>query len=216
MRLVATSLAVAGSLGLAACVVQPPAGPSFAAMPGNGKTYEQFQADNARCQQVAMAANGQMTPAQGGAQSAVGSAVVGTALGAGAGALIGSTVGAVGAGAAIGAGAGLLAGSAVGANTAQASSASLQRNYDIVYAQCMSAAGESVPNMGGGAAAYPTGGYPYPAYGYGYGYPAYGYPYGGYYGGYYGPPVAIGLGWGWGGGWGGGWHGGWGGGYWHH
>jgi uncharacterized protein YcfJ len=188
MRIVATSSALAGMLGLAACAVQPPAGPSFAAMPGNGKTYEQFQADNARCQQTAQQANGSMTPAQAANQSAVGSAVVGTALGAGAGALIGAAGGAAGAGAAIGAGAGLLAGSAIGANNAQASAASLQRNYDTVYAQCMSAAGDQVPGMSGGAAAYPPGTYPpgtYPPGAYpppppGYAYPGYARPYYGY------------------------------------
>jgi outer membrane lipoprotein SlyB len=216
MRVVATSLAVAGTLGLAACAVQPPVGPSFAAMPGNGKTYEQFQADNGRCQQTAMQATGPVSPGQAANQSAVGSAVVGTALGAGAGALIGSAAGAVGAGAAIGAGAGLLAGSAIGANNAQASSAGLQQRYDVTYAQCMAAAGDKVPDMNGGGGAYPAAGYGYPPYGYGYpgyGYPAYGYGYPApYYGydGYYGPSVVIG------GGWGGGWHGGWHGGYWHH
>jgi uncharacterized protein YcfJ len=189
-------LAVAGSLGLAACAVQPPEGPSFAAMPGAGKTYEQFQDDSARCHQTAM----QSVPypsAQAQNQNAVGSAVVGTALGAAAGALIGSAGGAVGAGAAIGAGAGLLAGSAVGAGNAQASSAGLQRTYDVTYAQCMAAAGEKVPDLTANAPSYPVA----PVYGYapayGYGYPPYAYPppY------YYGPPVAVGFGFGWGGGW---------------
>jgi hypothetical protein len=159
MRIAATSLAVAGSLGLAACAVEPPAGPSIAAMPGAGKTYEQFQADNARCQQAGAQAAGPMTPGQAANQSAVGSAAVGTALGAATGALIGSTAGAVGAGAAIGAGAGLLAGSAVGANNAQASAGSIQRAYDIAYAQCMTAAGEKVPDLTAGP---PPAGYPYP------------------------------------------------------
>ncbi len=181
MRRVGTSVALAGVLGLGACAVQAPTGPSFAAMPGNGKTFEQFQADDGRCRQVAMQANGNVNPAQAANQSAVGSAVAGTALGAAAGALIGSTAGAVGAGAAIGAGAGLLAGSAIGANAAGASAASLQRNYDITYAQCMAAAGEQVPTAGA-APAYPAYGYAYPP---------------GYYGPYaYGPPVVFGW-WGW-------------------
>ena len=119
MRNVATSLTVAGLLGLTGCVVQPPPRPSFAAMPGPGKTYEQFLADDARCQQTEAQATGPTTPGQAATQSGVGSAVAGTALGAAAGALIGSAAGAVGAGAAIGAGAGLLAGSAIGADAAQ-------------------------------------------------------------------------------------------------
>jgi outer membrane lipoprotein SlyB len=196
MRFIATLLAVAGSLGLAACAVQPPEGPSFAAMPGNGKTYDQFQQDNARCQQNARYATGPVTPTQAANQSAVGSAVAGTALGAAAGALVGSTAGAVGTGAAVGAGVGLLAGSAIGASNAQASSASLQRTYDINYAQCMAAAGEKVPDLTAGPAAYPAPAGYAPAYGYAYPYPYYGPAY------YYGPPVAVGVGFGWGyGGW---------------
>jgi hypothetical protein len=209
------SLAAVGTLALSACVVQPPPGPSFAAMPGDGKSYDQFRQDDARCQAAGRQAAGPVSPGQAATQSAVGSAVIGTALGAAAGAAIGSAAGAVGAGAAIGGGVGLLAGSAAGANNAQASAAGLQRAYDVAYAQCMAAAGEKVPDVNGGAAAY--GGYPgygYPAYAYGY--PAYGYAYPAPYYGFYGPGVIYG-GWGWGGGWHGGWGGGWhGGGYWHH
>ena len=192
MLRVGSYVALAGVLGVAACAVAPPAGPSFAAMPGNGKSFEQFQGDDARCRQTAAQANGNVTPGQAATQSGVGSAIVGTAIGAGAGALLGSAAGAVGAGAAIGAGAGLLAGSAIGAGNAQASAAGLQRTYDVVYAQCMAAAGNKLPDA---TAAAPAG---YPAYaGYAYGYPPayYGYPY------YSGPPVAVGVGFGWGWGW---------------
>jgi hypothetical protein len=65
-------------------------------------------------------------PGAGREQSAAGSSVAGTALGAAAGALLGAAGGSPGTGAAIGAGTGLLAGSAVGANNAQVSSYSLQ------------------------------------------------------------------------------------------
>jgi hypothetical protein len=176
-----TRLAMTASLlaagALTACAVQPPTGPSFAAMPGTGKSLDQFQADDLKCRSYANQANGNVSPAQGAAQSAIGSAAVGTALGAGAGALIGAASGAAGAGAAIGAGAGLLAGSAVGANNAQLSAGALQRNYDIAYAQCMTAAGDKIPPAPSAVAVgYP--GYPYP-----YAYP---YPYG-----YY-PPVVFG------------------------
>ena len=201
-----TPLALASALGLTACTVEPPTGPSFAAMPGQGKTFEQFQGDDMHCRQAAAAANGGVTPGQAATQSAVGSAAVGTALGAAAGALLGAAGGNAGAGAAIGAGAGLLTGGAVGAGSAQVSAAGMQRNYDITYAQCMAASGEGVPNP---AAAPPPG---YGGYGGGYGGP----------GGYYAPPVMYGapvyvappimsFGFGWGGGWGGG---GWGGGGW--
>src|SRR5262249_43964279 len=77
--------------------------------------------------------------------AAVGSAAVGTALGALAGAALGSAAGHVGAGAAIGAGTGLVAGSAVGSGNARAAGGSLQARYDTVYAQCMSAKGNRLP-----------------------------------------------------------------------
>ncbi len=190
MRRVATSVALVGVLGLGACAVAPPAGPSFAAMPGNGKTYDQFTVDDARCRQAGAQANGNVTPGQAAAQSGVGSAVVGTALGAAAGALIGSAAGAVGGGAAIGAGAGLLAGSAIGAGNAQASAATLQRNFDVAYSQCMAASGEKVPDLASG----PPPGYGAPPPPYAYAYPP------AYYAGppvVVGGPVVVGYGWGW-------------------
>jgi hypothetical protein len=213
MRRVAASLALAATVGLTACAVAPPSGPSFAAMPGPGKTYQQFQADDFHCRQVASAANGNVSPGQAATQSGLASAAVGTGIGAAAGALLGAAAGSAGAGAAIGAGAGLLGGSLIGAGSAQASAAGMQQNYDVTYAQCMAAAGESVPNPN----APPSGGYggyPYPgaapAYGYGYAPPvAYAAPV------VVAPPVfglGIGFGGGWGG-WGGGWGGRWGGGW---
>lgn len=183
MQRIATTAALLGVLGVTACAVQPPSGPTFAAMPGQGKTYEQFQADDLRCRQTAIQATNAPGNAQAAEQNAAGTAVAGTALGAVAGALIGSATGHVGAGAAIGAGAGLLAGSAAGANGAAYSQGNLQRNYDIVYAQCMGAAGNSVPPVGaypGYSAVYPVA----PAYAVA---PV-----------YYPPPVAVGFGFGWG------------------
>jgi hypothetical protein len=191
---VATPIALAAVLGLGACAVAPPTGPSFAAMPGQGKNFEQFQADDFRCRQIAQGSIGNTSPAEAANQSAIGSAAVGTGVGAAVGALAGAAGGAPGIGAAAGAGAGLLAGSAIGANNAAASGAALQQRYDITYAQCMAAAGESVPNPTAGPP-----GYPYP-YG---GYPAYPYPPAAYYPPpvFY-PPVELGIGFGWGGGWG--------------
>ena len=191
----AASLAVAGCLGLVACAVQPPEGPTVAAMPGPGKSFEQFEADNARCQQDASQAAGPLTPAQAATRSGVGSAAAGTALGAGAGALLGSAAGAAGAGAAIGAGFGLLAGAALGTAAAQQSAAEAQRRYDVAYIQCMKAAGDKVPDLTAVAAGYPADDYP----AYGYSPPAIGYVYPPPYYFYYGPPVYFGahLGWGW-------------------
>jgi outer membrane lipoprotein SlyB len=191
-RLFVAAPLLASILALGACAASQPAGPSVLALPGKDKSFPQFQADDANCRNYAQSMIGPRTPAQAGTNAAVGSAAVGTALGAAAGALIGSTVGQVGAGAAIGAGSGLLVGSAVGASNAQASSGDLQQRYDISYMQCMTGNGENIQ-----AAALPA-----PAYAYAAPYP-YAYPYyapapvvvgppviafgGGYYGGgYYG------------------------------
>ena len=158
-------------VSLGACAVPPPTAPSIAAMPGNGKSFEAFQGDDNVCRIAASQSSGGTQAAQAGTNAAIGSAALGTALGAGAGALFGSVGGAVGTGAAIGAGAGLLAGSAVGASGAQYSAATLQRRYDVTYAQCMYAKGNTVqqpfaPGYGG------YGGYygPRPYYPYAYGY----------------------------------------------
>ena len=152
-------IGVAALLSLGACAVQPPSGPSIAAMPGNGKSYEAFQADDSACRYAAYNQSGGAQAAQAGTNAAVGSAAVGTVVGAAAGALLGAAAGNAGIGAAAGAGAGLLTGSAVGANGAQYSAADLQRNYDTVYGQCMFAHGDTIQR--------PVVVAPYPAYYYG-------------------------------------------------
>ncbi|WP_428374765.1 glycine zipper family protein [Lichenicoccus sp.] len=194
-------LAATAALGvsLAACTVAPPPGPTVMAAPGQGKSFDTFRADDGRCRQDATAANNGVTPQQGANSSAIGSAAVGTVVGAGIGALLGAAAHNPGLGAAAGAGGGLLVGSSVGGENAAASANSLQGNYDRVYAQCMVASGESVaqPQMAAGYGAPPVGaGAPPPvmvAPPYPYAYPPPPYAYGPYYGGGYGY----------------GWHGGW-------
>ena len=127
------------------CAYNGPAAPSFAAMPGPQKSYESFQGDDQYCQTSAQQAIGYQSPGQAANDAAVGSAVIGTALGALAGAALGSAAGHVGTGAAVGAGTGLVAGSAVGSGHAAAAGGSLQARYDTVYAQCMSAKGNRIP-----------------------------------------------------------------------
>jgi OmpA family protein len=129
---------------LGGCAYNGPAAPSFAAMPGRGKSYEAFQRDDQYCQSSAQQAIGYQSPGEAANQASVGSAAVGTALGALAGAAIGSVSGNMGAGAALGAGTGLVAGSAVGAGNARAAGGSLQVRYDTVYAQCMTAKGNRI------------------------------------------------------------------------
>jgi hypothetical protein len=192
MRRTETGIALVGVLALAGCVVPPPAGPSVVSMPGNGKNFPQFQQDDATCRQYAQAQIGPVSPPQAATDSAVGSAVLGTGIGAAAGAIIGAAAGNPGAGAAIGAGSGLLMGSAIGASNAQASGSALQYRYDINYEQCMIGNGEKIQPVQTASVAPSYGYYPYGYYPGGY-YPAY--PY------YYGPPVygSIFIGGGWGG-----------------
>lgn len=155
-------------LVLSACAVVRPGGPSVLALPSEGRDLASFNAQEANCRGYADAQIGPVDAVRA-TDNAVGTAVVGTAIGAVAGALIGSASGNVGAGAAIGAGTGLAAGSLVGAGGAQASSADLQGRYDAAYIQCITASGNTVALPQ--APAYPT--YPYP-YAYAQPYPYFG------------------------------------------
>lgn len=129
-------------LALAGCVTVP-SGPSIMSLPGTGKTFDQFRADDGECRQFATLQAGGPAPNQAATDSAVRSAVTGTAVGAAAGALID---GASGAG--VGAGIGLLMGSAIGSSTATASAYAAQQRYDMGYTQCMYAKGHKVPVSG--------------------------------------------------------------------
>ncbi len=143
---------------LSGCAVAPPTGPSFAAMPAPGKTFEQFTQDDAVCRNFAESRSNPAS-AQQQQNSQIGTAVGGTALGAAAGALLGAAGGNAGGGAAVGAGLGLLGGSALAAGQTQGGADSAQREYDIAYAQCMAAKGERVPNMIGAPPGPPPGYY---------------------------------------------------------
>jgi hypothetical protein len=179
-----TALALLIPLGLGACTVAPPTGPLVLAMPPAGKDLVAFRNEDAQCRNYAGGQIGYANPADAANRSAVGSAAIGTALGAAAGALLGSAGGAMGAGAAIGAGTGLLAGSAIGAGNANVSGRALQQHYDTSYAQCMASLGNQLQAPIGYGAGY--GGYG--GYGGYYG-PAYGYPAYPYY-----APVGVSVG----------------------
>ncbi len=129
-------------VALGACVSMPD-GPSQMAMPGTGKTFDQFRADDASCRRFALSQVGGTSANQAGNSSMAGTAAVGTVLGAAVGAVAGG-----GRGAGIGAATGLLAGSLIGADESQVSSYGTQRRYDQAYMQCMYASGERVPVSG--------------------------------------------------------------------
>ena len=136
------------SLGGGACLAgcaTVPTGPNVMVMPGPQKTFDQFQADQASCQQYASASIGGSSAAANAQTSAADSAVVGTLLGAAAGAAIGAATGNAGAGRHGVPAPGLLFGSAAGANAAGYSYADSQRRYDIAYSQCMYARGNQLP-----------------------------------------------------------------------
>lgn len=133
----------AALVSLVSGCVSVPDGPSVMVMPGDGKNFEQFRADDSECRQFAHYQIGGKTADQAVANSAVESAAVGTALGAAAGAAING-----GKGAGVGAGAGLLMGSMIGADAANASGNTLQRRYDIAYQQCMYTKGDKIPVAG--------------------------------------------------------------------
>jgi hypothetical protein len=128
---------------LSGCATIPP-GPSVMVLPGNGKTFDAFQADDSVCRQWAQNQTGWNANQTVNENLAAGS-IVGGALGAAAGALIGSASGNLGAGAAIGAGAGLLGGAAMGSSQAYGAGAEVQRRYDNAYQQCMYAKGNQIP-----------------------------------------------------------------------
>jgi Glycine-zipper domain len=172
-------VALLAAIPLAACAAAPPSGPTVFALPRSGESLNQFQANDLTCRNYAQINTAPPGATQAAAnRSAVGSAAVGTAVGAAGGALLGAAAGNAGVGAAIGAGAGLLTGSAVGASNAGAIAGGAQAQYDVAYAQCMTSKGDIVETAPPGYGyAYPDG-YPYYAYAYPGGYPYYGaYPY---------------------------------------
>jgi hypothetical protein len=136
----AALVVAAASLG---CVTMP-TGPSVMVLPGSGKPFEVFQADDFACRQWSLQQAGGEPAAVANANAAT-SAAVGTAVGAGLGAAIGAAAGDPGAGAAIGAGSGLLGGTLAGVEAGAAAGWEMQRRYDIAYQQCMYAKGNQIP-----------------------------------------------------------------------
>jgi uncharacterized protein YcfJ len=156
MAKIRTILLITAAAAFVSACVTPPMGPTVRVMPGRSKSLEAFQQDETVCEQYAS------QRVAGGAEAAnnqaIGEGIIGTALGAGLGAAVGG-----GRGAAIGAASGAVVGTAVGSNTSEGAQMSLQRRYDISYAQCMSTKGNQVPGPRRG----PPAGYYGPPPGYG-------------------------------------------------
>ncbi len=99
-------LPLVAGVRLSACATIP-TGPSVMVLPGQGKPFEQFQADDAVCRPGASAQAG-TTGGQASTEAAVSSA-------------------------AIGAGSGALGGTFVGMEASQAAPGTVQWRYDIAY-----------------------------------------------------------------------------------
>lgn len=129
----------ASALLLGGCASIPTA-PSLMALPGTGRTLDQFRFDDNECRRYAFQQIGGQTAEQAQKDSAVRSAAIGTAVGAVAGAAIGGR-----SGAGVGAGTGLVFGSIAGSEAGERSGYGTQRQYDNAYIQCMYAKGHKVP-----------------------------------------------------------------------
>lgn len=147
---------IAAAVLLVGCTTIP-TGPSMLVLPGTGRSFDDFRADDALCRQYAYDQVAGVTAERASVDSGVKSAAVGTVVGAAAGAAIGG-----GRGAGIGAGTGLLIGSAAGAEAASASGYGAQRRYDNAFVQCMYARGHRVPVAGNYTPERPRSYYPPP------------------------------------------------------
>jgi hypothetical protein len=145
------SAALSAALLLGGCT-SIPKGPSVMALPGTGKSADQFRDDDFYCRNFADNLLQGTTPSEVANSSTAKGAVVGTAIGAGVGAAFGG-----GGGAAAGAGFGLLVGTAVGAGSGESAAYALQRRYDQAYVQCMYSKGHKVPISGHLTSAPPPG-----------------------------------------------------------
>jgi hypothetical protein len=135
--------AVALPLLVVAGCTSIPTGPSVMALPGTGKSFEQFRGDDMQCRRYASEQIGETDANRAANDAAAKSAVVGTVVGAAAGAAIGGHDAA-----GVGAGTGLVVGSMAGASSGQYSAYATQRRYDLAYIQCMYATGHKVPVYG--------------------------------------------------------------------
>jgi hypothetical protein len=140
MRKVVTGLSCVAALAvLAGCAMQP-VGPTISVFPAPYKPFDVFLADQDECQDYA--ASRTAGAAQAANNRALGAAAVGTALGLAVGAATGD-----GRAASFGAASGAAVGTAVGASQSDQANFSLQRRYDVAYAQCMYAKGNQVPGF---------------------------------------------------------------------
>ena len=143
MKLQLRLIVLAGAVLATAGCASLPSGPSVLALPGTGKSFDEFRVDDDLCRRYASAQVGGVGPNQAANDNAVRNAAVGTVIGAVAGAAIGGNQGA-----GVGAGTGLLFGTMAGSAAASSGVYGSQRSYDHAYIQCMYGRGQRVPVIG--------------------------------------------------------------------
>ncbi len=136
-------IATAMSAALLAACASIPTGPNVMALPGTGKSFDDFRRDDLSCRDFAFQQIGGKAREDAANNKALSHAAVGTAIGAVAGAALGGK-----SGAGAGAGMGLIVGSASGAGASDSAVYGSQRQYDIAYVQCMYGLGHRVPVSG--------------------------------------------------------------------
>jgi hypothetical protein len=139
----ATKIGTFGVLLLLGGCVSMPSGPGVMVLPGTGKNFDQFRADDMECRQFASGQVGGSTPDDAAENSVAKSAALGAIIGATAGAVIGGR-----GSAAAGAGTGLILGGVAGTGAGSSSQRTLQQRYDFSYQQCMYARGHKIPSAG--------------------------------------------------------------------
>ena len=127
---------------LTSACVGLPAGPDVMALPGTGRSFDEFRSDDLFCRDYAMQQIGGPARERTANSVMLSNAAIGAAVGALAGAAIAGRDGA-----GVGAGAGLLVGGMSGVENAQGLRGG-QRQYDHAYVQCMYGKGHRVPVNG--------------------------------------------------------------------
>ena len=137
-----------GTLGLLAGCAMQPVGPTVRVFPAPYKPFEVFQQDQYECGQYASSQVAGRAEAAN--NRALGTAVIGTALGLALGAATGD-----GHAASFGGVAGATVGGTIAADQSERAGFSLQRRYDIAFSQCMYSRGNQVPGFQRSAAPPP-------------------------------------------------------------
>ena len=148
MRKSAIMILGIGTLGLLAGCAMQPVGPTVSVFPAPYKPFEVFQQDQYECGQYAGSQVAGL--AEKANNRALGTAAIGTALGLALGAATGD-----GHAATFGGVSGAAIGGTIGADQSERAGYSLQRRYDIAFAQCMYSRGNQVPGFQRSAAPPP-------------------------------------------------------------